>query len=107
MDSMVSKAQATLSEETDNKVSRVKEYPEDSTKASETESTSQDLITTQLYLKPSSNSSSKALDKDVVLRRIRHHKNLNKFRSAFQAFFNNSEQVHEELLKQNDVFSSP
>ncbi|KAL6957104.1 hypothetical protein U1Q18_011783 [Sarracenia purpurea var. burkii] len=37
-------------------------------------------VTSCLYLK----SSSQPLDKNVVLRRIRHHKNLNKIRSTFQ-----------------------
>ncbi|GMN29818.1 hypothetical protein TIFTF001_002572 [Ficus carica] len=63
-------------------------------------------ITSQLYLK---SSSSKALNKEVVLRRIRHHKCLNKVRSAFQGLLTTSheEDAHQKWLDQNDNFSSP
>ncbi|POO02648.1 hypothetical protein TorRG33x02_016340 [Trema orientale] len=66
-------------------------------------------ITSQLHLK-----SSKSLNKDVVLRRIRHHKYLSRVRSAFQGLVSSSEEggyvdsVDEQRwLDQNDNFSSP
>ncbi|EXB37238.1 hypothetical protein L484_020297 [Morus notabilis] len=69
-------------------------------------------ITSQLYLKSSSSSSSSSkanLNKDVVLRRIRHHKCLNKVRSAFQGLLvsSDSEEAQQKWLDQNDSFSSP
>ena len=51
-----------------------------------------DSITSQLYLKSSSNSkAAAALDRDLVLRRIRHHKNLRKVKTAFQNLMGSSE----------------
>lgn len=68
-------------------------------------------ITSQLYLKSSSSSSSSKanLNKDVVLRRIRHHKCLNKVRSAFQGLLvsSDSEEAQQKWLDQNDSFSFP
>lgn len=73
-------------------------------------------ITSQLYLRtsPSQNGNSQALNKDVILRRIRHHKCLNKIRSAFQPVFSTSHTTAEadlisaeEWLVTGDVFSSP
>ncbi|MBA0777060.1 hypothetical protein Gotri_005127 [Gossypium trilobum] len=47
-----------------------------------------DAITSHLYIKPSH--SKQTLDKDMVLRRIRHRKRMNNFRSAFQSFIGSS-----------------
>ncbi|KAK9948749.1 hypothetical protein M0R45_004313 [Rubus argutus] len=46
-------------------------------------------VTSHLYLKSSSNSKAAALDRDLVLRRIRHHKDMRKVKSAFQALMGN------------------
>ncbi|KAL7193184.1 hypothetical protein ACSBR2_024903 [Camellia fascicularis] len=74
-------------------------------------------VTSYLYLKSSSaHSSSEPLDKDVVLRRIRHHKCLNKIRSPFQALLSSSFSsgqadmvaAHQHRwLEQDDAFSAP
>ncbi|PRQ47767.1 hypothetical protein RchiOBHm_Chr2g0103311 [Rosa chinensis] len=75
-----------------------------------------DSITSQLYLKSSSNSkAAAALDRDVVLRRIRHYKNLRKVKTAFQALMGSSELQEATSTKtgiaswldQEDSFSSP
>ncbi|KAE8729200.1 Kinase superfamily protein [Hibiscus syriacus] len=47
-----------------------------------------DCISSHLYLKPSH--SKQTLDKHVVLRRIRHRKRINNFRSALQSFIGSS-----------------
>ncbi|MBA0693414.1 hypothetical protein Goari_003788 [Gossypium aridum] len=47
-----------------------------------------DAITSYLYIKPSH--SKQTLDKDMVLRRIRHRKRMNNLRSAFQSFIGSS-----------------
>lgn len=67
-------------------------------------------VTSELYLR----SSSKALDKDVVLRRLRHHKSLTKVRGALQALVSRSEHAdyvdsvyQQKWLDQNDNFLSP
>ncbi|GMH06439.1 hypothetical protein Nepgr_008279 [Nepenthes gracilis] len=58
-------------------------------------------------------SSDKPLDKDVVLRRIRHHKNLNKFNRAFKALLMNGSAAtaasipDPEWLDLEDAFSTP
>ncbi|GMP31600.1 hypothetical protein CsSME_00005748 [Camellia sinensis var. sinensis] len=75
-------------------------------------------VTSYLYLKSSSaHSTSEPLDKDVVLRRIRHHKCLNKIRSPFQALLSSSFScsgqadmvaAHQQRwLEQDDAFSAP
>ncbi|KAJ7952891.1 Inositol 1,4,5-trisphosphate receptor-interacting protein-like 2 [Quillaja saponaria] len=73
-------------------------------------------ITSQLYLKSSSAkyASSQTLDKQVVLRRLRHHKSLNKVRSPFQALFSSSKAntassaiQDQKWLQQDDAFSAP
>lgn len=75
-----------------------------------------DTITSQLYLRSSSNSeAAAALDRDMVLRRIRHHKNLRKVKTAFQALMGSSELQAKtsspsgisSWLDQEDSFSSP
>ncbi|KAM0970582.1 hypothetical protein ACFX13_018888 [Malus domestica] len=79
---------------------------------------SQSSITSHVYLKSPAAAS---LDRDVVLRRIRHHKHLSKVKSAFQAFMGSSSSPepatspmtptsnihHETWLHQEDSFSSP
>jgi hypothetical protein len=62
-------------------------------------------ISSQLHLKPSP----QALDKEAVLRRIRHHKSLNKVRGAFQALVSVSGASiqDQKWLNQDDAFSSP
>ncbi|KAK8683861.1 hypothetical protein V6N13_039907 [Hibiscus sabdariffa] len=45
-------------------------------------------ISSHLYIKPSH--SKQTLDKKVVLRRIRHRKRMNNFRSALQSFIGSS-----------------
>ncbi|OAY33869.1 hypothetical protein MANES_13G131800v8 [Manihot esculenta] len=74
-------------------------------------------ISTQIHLKSSSSSnqasSSSVMDREVILRRIRHHKTLKKVQNAFQALISSSE--HENMVSKNrqrwldheDCFSSP
>ncbi|KDP31842.1 hypothetical protein JCGZ_12303 [Jatropha curcas] len=68
-------------------------------------------ISKQLYIKStsssSSSSSSKALDKEVILKRIRHHRSLNKVKNAFQSFMSSSDSEHKRWLDPEDAFSSP
>ncbi|KAJ0039817.1 hypothetical protein Pint_28168 [Pistacia integerrima] len=91
-------------------------FSDDSGKTNLKHSEEQDHITRQLCLKssPTKHDSSEALDKQLVLKRIRHHKCLSKVRSAVQALVSNgSEQantvsVHQQKwLDHDDVFSSP
>lgn len=67
-------------------------------------------ISSELHLKSSlsSKSSSQTLDKEVVLRRIRHQKSLNRIKSVFESFQGCSASAQEQKwLQQDDVFSSP
>ncbi|KAJ9170784.1 hypothetical protein P3X46_018863 [Hevea brasiliensis] len=72
-------------------------------------------ISTQIQLKSSSSqaSSCKALDKEVILKRLRHHKSLNKVRNVFQALVSSSEhgnmisESQQRWLDPDDAFSSP
>jgi len=67
-------------------------------------------ISSELHLKSSlsSKSSSQTLDKEVVLRRIRHQKSLNRIKSVFEGFLSSSASAQEQKwLQQDDVFSSP
>lgn len=70
-------------------------------------------ISMQLYLKSSAEASSKTLDKKAVLRRIRHHKNLQKVRAVFQSLVSSSGQAktasiqEQKWLDPEDAFSSP
>lgn len=66
-------------------------------------------ISRQLYLKSSSaQASSKTLDKDVILKRIRHRKNLNKVRNAFHALERSLVSANQQKwLDPDDAFSSP
>ncbi|GAV86775.1 hypothetical protein CFOL_v3_30201 [Cephalotus follicularis] len=77
-------------------------HPEDK------ETQSHNPITSQLYLRSSStHTSSHALDKEVVLKRIRRHKYLNKVRGVFQALRSSprSAKIEQEWLDQGDAFS--
>ncbi|KAF2283653.1 hypothetical protein GH714_013279 [Hevea brasiliensis] len=56
-------------------------------------------VSTQLHLKSSSKPSSRALDKEVILRRLRHHKSMNKVRNALQALASSSER--EDMVSTN------
>ncbi|KAI4327521.1 hypothetical protein L6164_019970 [Bauhinia variegata] len=67
-------------------------------------------VSSQLHLK----SVSQALDKQVVLRRIRHRKSLNKVKSALETLLGHSEakdgafSAHDrKWLQQEDAFSAP
>ncbi|KAL5752814.1 hypothetical protein ACOSP7_023005 [Xanthoceras sorbifolium] len=83
----------------------------------DTKESSVSPVSTQLYLKSSSaaastQSSTEALDKEAVLRRIRHRKRLNKVKSAFQGLVSSSSSgqtgnEEHKWLEHYDVFSSP
>ncbi|KAG8384490.1 hypothetical protein BUALT_Bualt04G0123100 [Buddleja alternifolia] len=63
-------------------------------------------VSSQLYLK----SSSRSLDKDVVLRRLRHHKTLSRVKNTFQSLIaphSTMEPYEEKWLQHGDVFTSP
>lgn len=67
------------------------------------------VISSQLYLKSSSHQN---LDKNVVLRRIRHHKCLHKVRANLQGlldttFSTRNYDYEHKWLEQGDVFCSP
>ncbi|PIA52427.1 hypothetical protein AQUCO_01000358v1 [Aquilegia coerulea] len=69
-------------------------------------------ITSHLYLKPSHTTES--IDKDVVLRRIRNRKRVNKVRSVLQAIFSSpsSEKAVDKVTMPRqmwleDAFSAP
>ncbi|OAY35360.1 uncharacterized protein LOC110628717 [Manihot esculenta] len=70
-------------------------------------------VSTQLHLKSSSQPCSKALEKEVILRRLRHHKSLNKVRNAFQALASSCEReamvsANQQMwLDPEDAFSCP
>ncbi|KAK3231519.1 hypothetical protein Dsin_003400 [Dipteronia sinensis] len=66
-------------------------------------------VSSHLYLRPTH--TSETLDKDVVLRRIRHRKRLNKVRNALQGFLgwsvptNKTDKVSVKWL--DDAFAAP
>jgi hypothetical protein len=73
-------------------------------------STIDSAISSELHLKSSLSpkSSSQTLDKEVVLQRIRHHKSINRIKSAFEVLRGCSASAQEQKwLQQDDVFSSP
>lgn len=90
-------------------------FPGDSEKSDLKHSEENDYITRQVCLRSSTRNSTEALDKQIVLKRIRHHKYLSKLKSTFQALVTNdgSEQantvaVHQHRwLDHDDAFSSP
>lgn len=68
-----------------------------------------DRVTSQLYLK-----TSESLDREIVLRRIRHHKAMNKVRNSLQSLFRGaqphtpvSDYYEQKWLELGDTFSSP
>lgn len=74
----------------------------------ETESAN-NSVTSQLYLK-----TSETLDREIVLRRIRHHKTMNKVRNSLQSLFRSSQPhtpvsdyYEHKWLEQGDTFCSP
>lgn len=99
---IVSKAQPSLSEVEGNvSLNHSKDGKDSETHAGQ--------VTSELHLR----SPSKELNKDVVLRRLRHHKSLTKVREALQALVSSSEHadyadsVHQQKwLDQNDNFLS-
>ncbi|XP_027359697.1 uncharacterized protein LOC113868388 [Abrus precatorius] len=71
-------------------------------------------ISSELHLKPSSSSeaSSQTLNKQVVLKRIRHRKSLNRIKTAFEGLLGGSEgnttsTQEQKWLQQDDAFSAP
>ncbi|KAJ6919508.1 hypothetical protein NC651_013460 [Populus alba x Populus x berolinensis] len=67
-------------------------------------------ISNQLHLKPAVH----AMEKDVILKRIRHHKSVNKVKKAFQALAassldqeNMASAYQQKWLDAHDAFSSP
>lgn len=95
-------------------ISKAENSFSNSDKASLNHSEEKDNITRQLYLRSSSTSrdsssstTTEVLDRKVVLKRIRHHKSLNKVKSAFQALVSSSESGQHEHRWLDDAFSSP
>lgn len=70
-------------------------------------------VTSHIYIKPDKSSGTQqqrvSLDKDVVLRRIRHQKRVNKVRNALQALVTStfSDATADERLWLDDAFSAP
>lgn len=62
-------------------------------------------VSTHLSLK----SSSRSLEKEAVLRRLRHHKTMNRVKNAFHAIMapQLEDLYDEKWLQQGDSFSSP
>ncbi|KAF8012451.1 hypothetical protein BT93_I0574 [Corymbia citriodora subsp. variegata] len=58
-------------------------------------------VTSRLYL-----SKAPSLEKEAVLRRIRHHRRINRVRTAFESILSGSSAAQEEPLD-DDAFSSP
>ncbi|KAK3412232.1 hypothetical protein EUGRSUZ_I01021 [Eucalyptus grandis] len=63
-------------------------------------------VTTRLYLSKAPSDAASSLEKDAVLRRIRHHRRINRVRTAFESILGGSSSVQEEPLD-DDAFSSP
>ncbi|KAH6832320.1 hypothetical protein C2S53_007418 [Perilla frutescens var. hirtella] len=64
-------------------------------------------VSSQLFLKSSSH---RSLDKDVVLRRLRHHKTVSRLKSAFHAIMAAPpphDDYDEKWLQRGDTFTSP
>ncbi|KAF7136549.1 hypothetical protein RHSIM_Rhsim08G0109000 [Rhododendron simsii] len=66
-----------------------------------------EAVTSCIHLKSSSGQISQPLDKEVVLRRIRHHKCLNKIRNTFQALLSTPPPSEHRWLEPDDAFSAP
>ncbi|XVF17782.1 hypothetical protein REPUB_Repub10bG0153300 [Reevesia pubescens] len=71
------------------------------------EKDAQITITSQLQIKSSAHSSPEALDKEVVLRRIRLHKCKTKVKGVFQALVGSSGQAQEKWMELGDAFTCP
>ncbi|XWS33695.1 hypothetical protein CRYUN_Cryun22dG0105000 [Craigia yunnanensis] len=99
MDFMIPKAQR-YSSGADQKVINVNNPEEKDTQTT-------NPVTSQLQIKSSVRSSPEALDKEVVLRRIRYHKCKNKIESVFQALVGNSGQAQEKWMELGDAFTCP
>lgn len=98
----ISRSQPAFSESEKENIKRLEEK----------ESARVNAISSELHLKSSlsSKASSQALDKQVVLRRIRQRKSFNKAKSAFEALLGSSEANTAEehkWLQQGDAFSAP
>ncbi|XVF61921.1 hypothetical protein PTKIN_Ptkin08bG0173800 [Pterospermum kingtungense] len=92
MDFMIPKGQSYISG-TDQKVMNVNNPEQKHVQTN-------NPVTSQVQIKSSSaRSSPEGLDKEVVLRRIRHHKCKNKVKSVFQALVGSSGQAHEKLME--------
>ena len=98
----LSKPQKNIINKDDNNT-----FPEDDQEEQE----KMDSVTSHLYIKPSH--SKKTLDKEVVLRRIRHHKRMNNVKSSLLSFIgsslpantNNKASVH-EIKWVDDAFAA-
>lgn len=65
-------------------------------------------VTTELHLVSSAKDSSKSMDKETVLRRIRHHKRLIRVRGALRAAVMGGPGLERRWLEDpEDAFSSP
>lgn len=102
---MISKGQpSSFSEETSEKLRFNTNRDDDVDGSSEPQVGS---VSNQLSLK---SSPPRSLDKDVVLRRLRHHKTMIKVKNAFQAVLPPHPDAHDQLekwLQQGDSFTSP
>ncbi|XVE87221.1 hypothetical protein DITRI_Ditri18aG0098700 [Diplodiscus trichospermus] len=101
MDFMIPKSQPYLSGPYHQRVMKNVNNPEE--KGIETSNP----VTSQLQIKSSAGSSPEALDRDVVLRRIRHHKCKVKIKSVFQGLFGSSGQAQEKWMELGDAFTCP
>ncbi|XVE82711.1 hypothetical protein DITRI_Ditri16bG0027900 [Diplodiscus trichospermus] len=97
----------------DSRIPRAQEYFSDHQKAmnvnnpEEKDAQTAKAVSIQLQIKSSGRSSPEALDKEVVLRRIRHHKCKTIVKSAFQALVGSSAQAQEKWMELGDAFTCP
>ncbi|OMO56803.1 hypothetical protein CCACVL1_26267 [Corchorus capsularis] len=104
MDFMISRVQPSFSGGADQKVMDVNVNNQEEKDTTQTPNS----VTSQLQIKSSAvRSSPESLDKEVVLRRIRHHKCKNKVKSAFQALVGGSAQGQEKWMELGDAFTCP
>ncbi|KAJ4701850.1 Histone-lysine N-methyltransferase [Melia azedarach] len=103
MTERISKNEPTLAEPDSNSINEDQE---------EQENLNSSYITSHLYLRPIHNSQT-TLDRDAVLRRIRHRKRMNKVRNAIHGFFGWSVSVKTDKVSVrhmkwvDDAFSAP
>lgn len=104
---MTPKAQTAYFSGDDQKVvnNNVNNNPEDQKESQ----TTTNPVTSQLQIMKSSawSMSPEALDKQVVLRRIRHRRCKNKVESVFQALVGSSGQAQERWMELGDAFTCP